>query len=197
MDRQDIQNASAPATEAPETPAEQPLFENVSALGYEEYLQCYQKILLHSARMKIFLVVMALCLVDIILQWEMVLANPMSLLPFVAVASLMLLILFVYVPRKQAKQTVGRIKELNGRIPEVRSSFFQDRIVSHNTASNGETSLRYEKIADCLETRDVILLMTEQKQYYTLVKSGFSGTDEQGFKQFMRKKAPTAKFHWK
>ena len=197
MDRQDTQNVDTPIPDAPERPAEQAAFENVSALGYEEYLQCYKKIWFHSTRMKIWLVTIALCLAGFFLQWEMVLASPMSLFLFVAVVGLLLLAVLLYAPRKQAKLTAGRIKETYGQIPEVRASFFQDRIVFHNTASNGDISLRYDNISDCLETRDVILLVTKQKQFHSLVKAGFSGTDEAGFRAFIREKASNAKYYWK
>ena len=194
MDHQEIPRTDAPIPETPETPAEQPAFENVSALGYEEYLQCYKKIRFYGAKIKIWLVAVALYLAGVLLARE-TLSVTWIMIPYVIVAGLLVYVL-LFAPRKQAKVTTGRIMELYGRIPEIRAFFFQDRIVFHNTASNGDLTLRYESIANCMETRDVILLMTKQKQFHPLAKAGFSGTDEAGFKAFMREKLPGDKLRW-
>ncbi len=187
------------AQESAET-TEQPLFENIAAPGYEEYLQCYKKLRFYSPQARVYWIAVALYIVlmaVLMIAWHIF--SPLAL-SFLAVILGLFVCRLVYIPRKQAKANVSRLQESYGGIPEIALSFYGDRIViqKRGDADSGEASLplRYEAFAYCGETQDVLALVTRQKQLLPVVKSGFIGTDAEGFKQFMREKAPNAKFCW-
>ena len=177
-----------------------PLFENQWTASYEDYLQCFKELALYPRQPRdswrgilgyVVLMVVSLVFLPRISNWMgPVLAGLCALM--------ILLVLFVrlFVPRDQAKKTVRRWEEIYGTLPVLRMSFFCDEFSFHNSANDGGGSVRYEVIDCCCETQDLLLLVTREKQFFPLSKAGFSGTDAEKFKRFMREKAPNAKFRW-
>ncbi len=178
----------------PEERAEQPLFENACTPGYEDYVQCYRKLMLFSPASWIGVVVLA-AYAELVRVFLGGFSSPLIPGLIAAVAALYLYKIFS-APQKQARLTVRRFEETLGRLPEVRISFYGDRLNIHNCASNGDTGIRYEDCVLCTETKDFLLLRTRQKHFVPLAKAGFAGTDAEGCKRFLEAKAKNAKRRW-
>ena len=98
--------------------------------------------------------------------------------------------------RKLAKNSMKQMQEAYGQ-PETQESFFyEDSLRLYTPNTKGELRYGYQAVAVCMETETLLLLQTQQKQLVILPKSGFSGIDSEGFKTFMREKAPNARFRW-
>lgn len=101
-------------------------------------------------------------------------------------------------PRRLAKKSLKRLQEMSGgKTPEVRADFFDDTVVFHNDATNGESVLNYTVFKEMKETQDLFLLWTQQKQIIPISKLDFDGTDIPGFRAFIDEKCPNAKRKWK
>ena len=192
----DEKTAVQDAAETEETP----LFENQWTASYADYLQCYRELAVYPRQARgawrgiagyVFLMAVSLIFLPRVSNWM----GPVM----AALSALMILLeLFVllFFPRDRARKTVRRWEEIYGALPVLRLSFFSDGFRFHNSADSSGGRVGYEIIDCCCETQDLLLLVTKQKQFFPLAKAGFSGTDEAGFKQFMRQKAPNAKFQW-
>ena len=106
------------------------------------------------------------------------------------------LYLLLIQPRRRARQTVQRLEETFGQLLEVHVSFYDDRLILHSLLSDARITMLYQNIVYCGETQDILVLMSKRKMFAFPVKSGFSGIDGEGFKAFMREKAPNARFRW-
>ena len=177
---------------APET-QEAPLFCNVCAPGFEGYLQCYRKLIFHrlpawAAWSLAALAGAAFCQA----VWRRD--------QLVATAALFVLGLYLYrilfAPRRAAQRAVQRAEETYGQSATAEIAFYPDRLCIHNRTSGAQGRFLYDQIEYCAESKDMLMLLTRQKQFVPLSKAGFSGTDAEGFKAFMREKAPGAKFRW-
>ena len=179
-------------------PAEQALFVNQYTLGYDQYLQCYQKLRGIFVPLWVQYSLVALVLAgNAILTAGNVKTVPHLLLHLLLIGlALYYLYLLLIQPRRRAKQTVQRLEETFGQLLEIHVSFYDDRLILHSLLSNTRITILYQNIVYCGETQDLWVLMSKRKMCAFPVKSGFSGIDGPGFKAFMREKAPNAKFRW-
>ncbi|MBR5705159.1 MAG: YcxB family protein, partial [Deltaproteobacteria bacterium] len=176
-------------------PAEQALFVNQYTLGYDQYLQCYQKLQeIYVPRWVQCGLAVLVAAVSVILAAAKAKTVPHVLLHLLIIAlALYHLYLVLIVPRRRARQTVHRLEETFGQLMEVHVFFYGDRLILHNPLSNADICMRYQNIVYCGETQDLLVLMSKRKMFAFPGKSGFTGIDADGFKAFMREKAPNAK----
>ncbi len=110
----------------------------------------------------------------------------------------LLLVREILAPGTLAKRQAQRLKESYGTTEiTVDAEFSDDGIRFHNRMSNGELKLGYINLNLLTETKDLFLVRTSERQIIALSKTGFSGTDEKGFRTFMQTKCPQAKCTWK
>ena len=125
--------------------------------------------------------------------------EPAFWLSIVEIAVMFFLIVWeATAPKRYAKQQMLRVTETyHGKDPSMTASFYDDEMVFHNESSGSTMGIGYDRIGSCKETKDLFLLITEQRQCIDLSKNGFAGTDETGFRDFMDRKCPNAKRNWR
>ena len=179
-------------------PAEQALFVNQYTLGYDQYLQCYKKLQGIYVPLWVQYGLVALVLAGNAILTAVNVKTVPHLLLHLLLIGLALYYLYVLLiqPRLRARQTVQRLEETFGQLLEIHVSFYDDRLILHSLLSNTRITMLYQNIVYCGETQDLWVLMSKRKMCAFPGKSGFSGIDAEGFKAFMREKAPGAKFRW-
>ena len=183
------------------------IFSNTFTASEEAYRQLYWRIRrLVTWLVTIFALGASVYIICAIIRFASVYAaNGMSF--FRTLQAWFLILLVVYLcfniwlmlsaPRRLAKKALKRVQELNNdQIPEETAAFTADLVVFHNSATNGEATVRYPSFTKVQETKDLFLLWTAQKQVLPLAKSGFTGIDAAGFRAFMDEKCPNAKRFW-
>lgn len=100
----------------------------------------------------------------------------------------------IFGPRIFAKKEKKRLTEKYGTYNiEIVHAFFDDGFESHNRASHAELRLAYTSIASVKRTKDLYILLTQEKQIIILDRAGFSGTDDAVFWVFLHDKCASAK----
>ena len=101
-------------------------------------------------------------------------------------------------PKRYADRQMRRVKETYGaNDPRVHIAFYDDEVAFHNDVTNSSHSMRYASFAKCAETKDLILIITREKQLIGFPKNAFTGVDVPGFRAFMDEKCPNAKRRWR
>ena len=109
----------------------------------------------------------------------------------------MILFRYLFIPRYSAAMQMKRKKELVGtdRFP-VETGFFDSEIltrVQNNGQINEEFRISYDKLRRIVETKNLIVLITKQWQFFTLDKAGFKNGSEEDFWRLVSEKCPEAK----
>ena len=185
-----------------------PIFKNTFVWDKQSSLQLYQGI--DRPRQAILLVFCAIFIAamlyrffDLILRdaepGESIFRQPILWLgAALVVLYCALIVLLLSSPKRNANRDMKRIRESYGTDRmEIHTLFFDDEILLHNLASKGEQRFVYSSFTKTSETQDLFLLWTKQKQVVTVQKSGFDGTDINGFRAFIDEKCPNAKRKWK
>ncbi len=171
--------------------------------AYETELQLYR-----AARSKLRLVLLivlgaaciAYLLSMLIRQALMVLVfkNPIGFWVLVAclAAFIALYIWAFFSPSRNAKRRLRRGFELYGDLPTVVTEFYDDGIRLKIGERQSDIRLSYPIIVRCMETRDLILLETKEKQIVQVHKAALEGLDVPGFKALIREKCPKAKIQF-
>ena len=196
-----MENENEALRPAPDAPAEEALFRNTVTMGYSEYLQAIREMLRRNSKISGPFVwaeaaVLALLAVYFLARHGVSSTSFPLAVALIALAGL-LIFLYVGLPRIQAKGIVKRSQEAFGGPPVMDTFFYADGLLVRSRADKAELRYAYDVFAACMETEDLFLLQTKQKQAVTLGKAGFSGTDEHAFRAFIEKKLPGAKFYWK
>ncbi len=83
--------------------------------------------------------------------------------------------------------------ELYGSTPEGQTHFYDDCLVSTNSADKSEIKIDYRRIIKVKQSKNLYLLIMKQKIVIMVDKNGFEkGTGEE-FEQFIKSKAVNAK----
>ena len=112
-----------------------------------------------------------------------------------ALQVLLFVFLFVWMliaPRRAARQHIKQLKEMYPEPPTMRCAFESDGIALQSGAWNG-VRFAYASIAKCLETEDLFVLQSKQKQVFSIEKQTLTGVDVPGFRALIREKCPKAK----
>ena len=130
---------------------------------------------------------------------EPIFTEPGFLLLLAEIAAMAFIVVWeATAPKRFARRQLSRVAETyNGTDPTMTASFFDDGITFHNEASGSTMQMDYGRFTRILETKDLFLLITQQKQMIDLDKDGFKGMDVSGFRAFMDGKCPNAKRKWK
>ncbi len=197
MERRESAHPDAPVQESAGA-AEQALFFNQCTLDYQQYLQCFRELQgVYVPLWTQYCSVAALLTGNILLAATDAGSTPHFLLHLLMIAlGLFQLYLLLILPRRRARMTVHRLEETFGGLVEIQASFYGDRLILRNPLVDTDLCMLYQNIVYCGETKDLLVLMSRRKVFAFPGKSGFTGTDGEGFKAFMREKAPNAKFRW-
>ena len=76
------------------------------------------------------------------------------------------------------------------------TEFYDDGIRLKIGERQSDIRLSYPIIVRCMETRDLILLETKEKQVVQVHKAALEGLDVPGFKALIREKCPKAKIQF-
>ena len=200
-ENEEMKNAPEALPDAPKEaaePQEEALFQNSFVPGYEEFLQASQRVLKKNTRIPAPLLWVWVGLMVFLAAYNLI-GGEGSIALSAGLIALAGLLAFMYVgmPRLQAKMTVRQLQEAYQEPVALDTFFYKNALKIYNHASKGEMRFAYKNIAACMETESLYLLQSREKQTAMLLKAGFSGTDERGFRDFMRQKAQNAKFYWK
>lgn len=100
-------------------------------------------------------------------------------------------------PRRAAKRYARRARELFGELPELRMSFFPESMLLQSPASESGMRIDYGIVRKCVETPNLFLLITKEKQVFPVAKTGLCDIDNAGFRALMNLKCPNAKRNWR
>lgn len=185
------------------------IFTNTVFTSREMHLELYHSVraiwyVIVSAVSVGFLVWMGLQLRDLILAYEIagesVLSEPVFWMTILGLAIWLFIPVWAVLiaPKRYANRQLRMYAESYGtEQAELVNSFFDDAVVLHNQASNGEMRFAYSSVKKVTETKNLFLIWTEQKQIVVLSRRGFDGTDAAGFRRFMDEKCPNAKRKWR
>ena len=76
---------------------------------------------------------------------------------------------------------------------EGQTLFYDDCIVSTNSADNSEVKIDYGKIIKVMQSKNLYLLVMKQKLVIMVNKNGFEKGNCEDFEKFIRTKAVNAK----
>ncbi len=103
----------------------------------------------------------------------------------------------LFAPRRRAKHLVRRMHELYGAPAQIRVSFLPDAMKVQMTAEDPGISLAYPVFVRCLETSNLFLFVTREKQLFPVAKQGLLDVDEETFKKSIALKCPDIKRNWR
>ena len=108
-----------------------------------------------------------------------------------------LLVWTLLAPRRSAHRRMRQLKERYPETPTIVVEFLPDGIAL--CTDRGETGIRfaYASIKRCIETQDLFVLLTREKQVLSLEKQRLAFADEAGFRRLIRDKCPKAKVNWR
>lgn len=106
------------------------------------------------------------------------------------------LIWTLFSPRRFAKRSMRQIKERYETVPTRTLTFGEDGIA---ISSDGEPGMRfaYGAIKCCIETSDLFVFRTKEKQLFAVEKQTLEPVDAQGFHALIRAKCPKARHNWR
>ena len=107
------------------------------------------------------------------------------------------LVLYLFAPRRKAKRSLRRAAELFGSPPEICMTFFEDALLIRTSVQEMSLRVPYAAVGTCIETRDLFLLVTKEKQTFAVAKQGLLDVDEEGFRKLLALKCPKAKVNWR
>ncbi len=140
----------------------------------------------------VLVIVAAIDLLELILsvskkQWTMVYCMVLCL-------GLILFIRF-WVPKIHVKRMIGQMKTMYGTVSKVETLFYDDVVFCHNLNSDAKSQMDYDSIIRIIRTKNLYFINYKPMLYVLVDRSAFSGSEEeQEFEQFLREKAPQAKF---
>lgn len=104
---------------------------------------------------------------------------------------ILLLITNRSLPRRMAKLQAARLRERNSSL-EFQSRFLEEGIVMRSPSGTEEDPIPYTRFARVVDTRRLILLLTDAKQMILLDPTRFEGGTEADFRRLMEEKCPRA-----
>ncbi len=107
------------------------------------------------------------------------------------------LVWLLFAPRRRAKRLVRRLGELYGTPTELRMTFLSDALHVQTAADDTGIRLSYPVFVKCVETPNLFLLITKEKQAFPVAKQGLLDLDEAGFRTLLELKCPNAKRNWR
>ena len=166
----------------------------------EHYAQAYRAMMKTSDILTLgFVALMALILVLSSVLTKLPLFSFDNLVPLIAigVAVIAALMQHFLLPNLYARNAQKRLLEAYGKTGALTVTVYDDSIVMHNGANDGEIAFAFNAFTKFSETQDLLLMRTRARQTVMLAKANFEQGDEASFKTLMKEKCPAAKFSWK
>ena len=113
------------------------------------------------------------------------------------VLAVLLLIFGLFTPRRSARRRIRRLKETYGEIPTLICEFEEDGVALRSDRADAGVRFAYPAIRRCAETKDLFVLLTKEKQFFSVEKQRLEYVDEAGFRALIRAKCPKAKVNWR
>ena len=113
------------------------------------------------------------------------------------VLAVFLLIFGLFSPRRSARRRIRRLKETYAEIPTLICDFEEDGIALRTDKAEAGVRFAYSAIRRCTETKDLFVLLTKEKQFFSVEKQRLEHIDEAGFRAFICAKCPKAKVNWR
>ena len=95
--------------------------------------------------------------------------------------------------RIHAKKREKQLVELFGELPSAQNMFFEDYLLAISLADKSELKIEYEKIIKVRQSKNLYLLIMNQKLVIMVDKNRFEKGTSEEFEQFIKTKAVNAK----
>ena len=92
-----------------------------------------------------------------------------------------------------AKKREKQLVELFGELPSAQNMFFEDYLLSVSLADKSELKIEYGKIIKVRQSKNLYLLIMNQKLVIMVDKNRFEKGTSEEFEQFIKTKAVNAK----
>ena len=102
------------------------------------------------------------------------------------------LIWFLYAPRRRARRRMRQLCEAYPAVPTFAVTFYEEEIVLKSSERELGARFCYPVVKRCLETPDLFVLETKERQFFSLEKARLQVVDTPGFRKLIEEKCPKA-----